>query len=93
LGLGKIKGVHAHYDDGDILQTANLTGKTGVIATVTGKEVRRSLEVERIVDVIHGALEGNEITVNGQSEENPEIGVDARKADERREQWDALGSS
>jgi hypothetical protein len=51
--------VRAEYANGEVVQTAKLEGTTGVVATVVGKQVRRSGEVERIVGVVHGALEGN----------------------------------
>jgi hypothetical protein len=92
LGLGKINGVHARYMNGEVLQTAKLEGKTGVIATVTGREVRRSIDVERLVDVIHGALEGNGVAVDGQSEETRRNGEDRGKQADQIDQWDALGS-
>ena len=41
---------------------ARLEGKTGVAATIAGTEVRRSLEMEKILNIVHGALEGNEET-------------------------------
>jgi hypothetical protein len=46
-----------------------------------------------MVDVIHGALEGNEGTVDGQRVDTHENGSDQRKVDERTEQWDVLGGS
>ena len=63
LGLGRIRNVHARYADGEVIQTALFDEKTGVSATVTGKEVRRSLEVEKILGVIHKALNASEADV------------------------------
>jgi hypothetical protein len=51
--------VHTQYVNGEVLQTAKLDGKSGVVATVAGKEVNRSIELERIINVVHKALEGN----------------------------------
>lgn len=60
LGLGRIRNVHARYANGEVIQTALFNDKTGVTATVAGKEVRRSLEIEKILGVIHKALNGSE---------------------------------
>lgn len=75
------------------MQTAKLEGKTGVIATVSGKTVRRSIEVDKIVGVVHGALEGNEereeqVQPDG-IEENPER---RSKDAERTAHWEVFGS-
>ena len=60
LGLGRIRNVHARYANGEVVQTALFHDKTGVTATVAGKEVRRSLEIEKILGVIHKVLNGSE---------------------------------
>ena len=52
--------MHARYSNGEIIQTAKLDGKTGVVGTVVGKEVNRSLEVEKMINVVHAALNENE---------------------------------
>jgi len=52
--------VHARYVNGEVVQTALFNDKVGVTATVAGKEVRRSLEIEKIMGVIHKALNGSE---------------------------------
>lgn len=75
------------------MQTAKLDGKTGVVATVTGKTVRRSIEVEKIVGVVHGALEGNQgrqehVQPDGVEENNEE----RSKNVERGAHWEVLGS-
>jgi hypothetical protein len=92
LGLGRIKGVHAHYGNGDVVQTAKLEGKTGVVATVTGKSVRRSTEVQKIVDVVHGALEGNEEREQGQPDGVDGNDEERSKNTERSAHWEVLGS-
>jgi len=56
LGLGRIRNVHARYANGEVIQSALLDEKTGVSTTIAGKEVRRSLEVEKVLGVIHKAL-------------------------------------
>jgi hypothetical protein len=63
--------VRAEYANGEVVQTANLDGTTGVVGTVVGRQVRRSREVERIVGVVHGALEGN-----GSVEDSVQPGVE-----------------
>lgn len=68
LGLGRIRRVHAQYVNGEVVQTTKLDGKTGVVATVAGKEVNRSLELDKILTVVHAALEGNEEREETQSE-------------------------
>ena len=74
LGLGRIRNVHARYANGEVLQTALFNEKTGVSVTVAGKEVRRSLEVEKILAVVHKALNASEAVdgegVSGQGEQN-----------------------
>jgi hypothetical protein len=92
LGLGRIKSLHAHYVNGEVLQTVKLQGSTGVVATVAGKEVQRSTEVQKIVGVLHGALQVKEVDDN--SREENESSEEPNKADERRssEQWEVLGS-
>jgi len=60
LGLGRIRHVHARYANGEVVQTALLNDNLGVTATVAGKEVRRSLEIEKILGVVHKALNGSE---------------------------------
>jgi hypothetical protein len=59
LGLGRVVGVHAQYTSCEVIQTAKLEGKTGVVATVVGKQANRSVEVKKIVNVVHGALNGD----------------------------------
>jgi hypothetical protein len=68
-------------------------GTTGILVTLAGKEVRRSVEIEKIVEVIHGALEENEeIQGSGRSREEEETVEEERRKDmERREQWETLG--
>ena len=92
LGLGRIRSLHAHYANGEVLQTVKLEGKTGLMATVAGKEVRRSTEIQKIVGVLHGALQGAEMEED--SREENESSEELNKSDERRtsEQWEVLGS-
>lgn len=52
--------MHAQYVNGEVVQTAKLDGKTGVVATVAGKKINRSLELDKILNVVHAALDGNE---------------------------------
>lgn len=59
LGLGRVVGVHAQYTKCEVVQTAKLEGKTGVVATVVGKQVNRSVEVKKIVNVVHAGLQGD----------------------------------
>jgi hypothetical protein len=92
LGLGRIKGVHAHYVNGEVVQTAKLEGKTGVVATVTGKSVRRSIEVLKIVNVVHGALEGNEEREQVQTDGVEASDEERSKNIERGAHWEVLGS-
>ena len=61
LGLGRIQSVHAHYVNGEVVQVAKLDGQSGVVATITGKEARKRFDVDRVVDIVHGALNGGEI--------------------------------
>jgi hypothetical protein len=70
LGLGRIKRVHARYANGEVVQTARLEGKTGVVGLVAGKEIRRSTDFEKMLNVVHGALEGNEERERMQEEES-----------------------
>lgn len=63
--------MRAEYTNGEVVQTANLDGTTGVVGTVVGRQVRRSREVERIVGVVHGALGGN-----GRVEDSGQLGVE-----------------
>ena len=92
LGLGRIKSLHAQYTNGEVLQTLKGEGSSGVLATVAGKEVRRSIEVQKILSVLEGALQANE--VEDTSREENESSEEPNKADERRtsEQWEVLGS-
>src|SRR5579859_6989328 len=92
LGLGRIRRLHAHYVNGEVLQTVELEGKTGLVATVAGKEVRRSTEVQKILGVLHGALQGN--NVEEESREDSEDSEEQNKSDERRTsgEWEVLGS-
>jgi hypothetical protein len=89
LSLGRIKNVRAEYANGEVVQTAKLNGTTGVVATVVGKQVRRSVEVERIVGAVHGALEGN-----GEQEQEivrEESAEDlGKRVDSQDHQWDTL---
>ena len=83
LGLGRIRSVHAQYVSGEVVQTAKLDGKTGVVATVAAKEVNPSLGVYKILNVVHAALEGNE-EVEGeeaQSESSSVRAVEQNKTD------------
>ena len=59
LGLGRVVGVHAQYSNGEVVQTAKLEGKIGVVATVAGKQVNRSLEIKKIVNVVHAGFQAN----------------------------------
>lgn len=65
------------------MQTANLDGKTGVVATVAGKEVNRSMELGKIINVVHAALEGNEERDETQAEGSEARSEDVNKSDER----------
>jgi len=85
--------VRAQYAHGEVVQTARLNGKTGVISMVAGKRVTRDLEIEKILDLVHGALEGNEEGEEAQEESNEATGEEQNKTDERREQWEILGAS
>jgi hypothetical protein len=58
--LGRIRSVHSKYTNGEVVQTAKLGNETGIVATVAGKEVRRSLEIDKILNVVYNALQGNE---------------------------------
>jgi hypothetical protein len=84
--------LHAHYVNGEVLQTVKLEGKTGLVATVAGKEVRRSIEVQKIMGVLHGALQGNDADEESRAE--TESSEEPNKSDETRasEQWEVLGS-
>jgi len=80
LGLGRVIGVHAQYTNGEVVQTAKLEGETGVVATVAGKQVDRSLEVKKIVNVVHTGfqanVDGNEIgqgNTGGRRDENAKL--------------------
>jgi hypothetical protein len=75
------------------VQTAKLDGETGVMATVAGKDVRRSMEIETILNAVHEALEGNGEGEGVQQELRESGQEDLRKDDERREQGEALGTS
>lgn len=63
-----------------------------MLATVAGKEVRRSTEVQKILSVLQGGLQATE--VDDTSREETESSEEPNKADERRgsEQWEVLGS-
>lgn len=69
-----------------------LEGKTGLVATVAAKEVRRSTEVQKIMGVLHGALQGNEVEDDSRNES--ESSEEPNKSDELRTsgQWEILGS-
>ena len=60
--------MHAQYVNGEVIQTAKLDGKTGVVATVAGKKINRSLELDKILNVVHATLDGNEEREEIQSE-------------------------
>jgi spore cortex formation protein SpoVR/YcgB (stage V sporulation) len=79
--------------NGEVLQTVKLEGNPGLVATMAGKEVRRSTEVEKIVDTLHGALQESEVE-NDSREENESSEEPNNKSDERRisGQWEVLGS-
>lgn len=64
--------MHARYANGEVIQTARLDGKTGTVSTVAGKEIRHSVEFERILNVVHGTLEGNEERERMQEERDDE---------------------
>jgi hypothetical protein len=70
LGLGRIRNIHARYANGEVIQTGLFDEKMGVSATVAGKEVRRSLEVEKILGVIHKAVNASE-TEDGEGVDGP----------------------
>jgi len=80
LGLGRVVGVHAQYSNGDVVQTAKLEGKIGVVATVAGKQVNRSLDVKKIVNIVHAGVQANadgdemwQGNTEGQREENGKL--------------------
>jgi hypothetical protein len=51
------------------------------VATVAGKEVNRSLELDKIMNVVHAALDGNEEREGTQSESSSVIPEDQSKTD------------
>lgn len=65
------------------MQTAKLDGNTGVVATVAGKEVNWSLELGKIINVVHVALEGNGEGEETQSENGEGRPEEPDKSDER----------
>lgn len=54
--------MHAEYTNGQVVQSARLDGKTGVVATIAGKEATRNPEVEKVLGVLYKALQGEEQT-------------------------------
>jgi hypothetical protein len=86
LGLGRIRGVHAHYMNGEVVQSAKLEGNTGVVATVAGKQVRKKMEVEKMLNVVHGAL--NE---DAETEEIQEANVEGRERESSKSSQERAG--
>ena len=93
LGLGRIRSVHAKYVDGEVIQ--KVEGVTGIVTTVAGRQARRNVEIEKIVEAIQGALqaseESQESVESGGEEDEVQDEEERRKDDERREQWETLG--
>ena len=82
LALGRIRRVHAKYVNGGVVQTAKLGAENGVIATVSGKEVRRSLEIDKILNVVHGALEGKKENEQIEEQNHENSQGERRKSDD-----------
>jgi hypothetical protein len=70
LAVGEIKSVRAHYDGGEVVQTAKLGKSTGLIATMARTEIKTQMEVERILQVLDVGLNGEP----GSAHEQPDGG-------------------
>jgi hypothetical protein len=90
LGLGQIHSVHTKYVDGEVVQFVQ-DGTTGILATLAGKEVQRSIIIEKIVEAIHNALEDNEESQeSGRGREEETVEEERMKDMERRERCETL---